>query len=79
MEYMDHTPLIRTDNWQETYPTVSGDPPTKLEFPVVYPYPHVSYATPRGKNCADLALPLPPTRQPTPIPDTVCCETFTVR
>ncbi|KAI0356553.1 hypothetical protein OH77DRAFT_1423483 [Trametes cingulata] len=57
-------------NWVETYPTVSGDPPPHLRFPVLFPYPHVSWATPKGKNCVDLALPLPPTRQPTPVPDT---------
>ncbi len=60
-----------TDNWQEIYPTVTGDPPEHLRFPVKFPYPHVSWATPRGKNCADISLPLPPMRQPTPVPDTV--------
>ncbi|RDX53592.1 hypothetical protein OH76DRAFT_1342275 [Lentinus brumalis] len=57
-------------NWQEIYPTVTGDPPAHLRFPVKFPYPHVSWATPRGKNCADISLPLPPMRQPTPVPDT---------
>ncbi|KAI0370192.1 hypothetical protein BV20DRAFT_1035959 [Pilatotrama ljubarskyi] len=57
-------------SWVETYPSVSGDPPPHLRFPVVFPYPHVSWASPKGKNCADLALPLPATRQPTPVPDT---------
>ncbi|KAI0637889.1 hypothetical protein C8Q77DRAFT_1088280 [Trametes polyzona] len=57
-------------NWLETLPTVSGDPPPHLRFPVVFPYPHVSWASPKGKNCADLALPLPPVRRPTPVPDT---------
>ncbi|KAI0824624.1 hypothetical protein BC628DRAFT_1419742 [Trametes gibbosa] len=64
------------DNWLETYPTVSGDPPPHLKFPVIYPYPRASYASPKGKNCADLALPLPPTRQPTPIPDTSLFEPY---
>ncbi|KAH9850097.1 hypothetical protein C2E23DRAFT_339062 [Lenzites betulinus] len=63
-------------NWLEFYPTVSGDPPPHLKFPVIYPYPRASYASPRGKNCADLALPLPPTRQPTPIPDTSRFEPY---
>ncbi|KAI0676947.1 hypothetical protein C8Q78DRAFT_961717 [Trametes maxima] len=57
-------------NWLEGFPTVSGDPPPHLGFPVIFPYPHVSWATPKGKNCGDIALPLPPTRQPTPIADT---------
>ncbi|KAI0722187.1 hypothetical protein C8T65DRAFT_628528 [Cerioporus squamosus] len=57
-------------NWQEIYPTVTGDPPEHLRFPVKFPYPHVSWASPRGKNCNDIALPLPPMRQPTPVPDT---------
>ncbi|KAI0773966.1 hypothetical protein C8Q74DRAFT_1267607 [Fomes fomentarius] len=28
-------------NWQETYPTVNGDPPSHIRFPVVFPYPHL--------------------------------------
>ncbi|EIW61884.1 uncharacterized protein TRAVEDRAFT_44702 [Trametes versicolor FP-101664 SS1] len=63
-------------NWLETFPSVRGDPPAHLQFPVVYPYPRVSWATPKGKNCVDLALPLPPTRQPTPIPDTSGFEPY---
>ncbi|KAI0650103.1 hypothetical protein C8Q79DRAFT_923494 [Trametes meyenii] len=57
-------------NWLEVFPTERGDPPASLKFPVIFPYPHVSWATPKGKNCSDLALPLPPTRQTTPIADT---------
>ncbi|KAI9067650.1 hypothetical protein FKP32DRAFT_1609366 [Trametes sanguinea] len=63
-------------NWLEIFPTVSGDPPPHIRFPVVFPYPHVSWASPKGKRCADLALPLPPTRQPTPIPDTSLFEPY---
>ncbi|KAI0771943.1 hypothetical protein BD413DRAFT_547157 [Trametes elegans] len=57
-------------NWLETFPSVSGDPPAHIRFPVLFPYPHVSWASPKGKNCADIVLPLPATRQPTPVPDT---------
>ncbi|RPD80641.1 hypothetical protein L226DRAFT_608005 [Lentinus tigrinus ALCF2SS1-7] len=56
-------------NWQEIYP-IPGDPPPRVNFPVKFPYPHVSWASLRNKNCADIALPLPLVRQPTPIPDT---------
>ncbi|KAI9001278.1 hypothetical protein BD414DRAFT_474174 [Trametes punicea] len=63
-------------NWVENFPTVSGDPPPHLRFPVIFPYPHVSWASPKGKNCADLALPLPRTRQPTPVPDTSLFEPY---
>ncbi|OSC98727.1 hypothetical protein PYCCODRAFT_1439044 [Trametes coccinea BRFM310] len=63
-------------NWLEIFPTVSGDPPPHIRFPVIFPYPHVSWASPKGKRCADLALPLPPTRQPTPIPDTSLFEPY---
>ncbi|CDO73989.1 hypothetical protein BN946_scf185043.g38 [Trametes cinnabarina] len=55
---------------------VSGDPPPHIRFPVIFPYPHVSWASPRGKRCADLALPLPHVRQPTPIPDTSLFEPY---
>ncbi|KAI1788982.1 hypothetical protein LXA43DRAFT_598920 [Ganoderma leucocontextum] len=57
-------------NWLAHYPTASGDPPERFRFPVKFPYPHVSWASPRGKSCANISLHLPPTRQPTPIPDT---------
>ncbi|KAM5534849.1 hypothetical protein V8D89_011404, partial [Ganoderma adspersum] len=58
-------------NWLANYATTEGeDPPEHLRFPVKFPYPHVSWASPKGKSCASISLPLPPTRQPTPIPDT---------
>ncbi|KAI0331281.1 hypothetical protein GY45DRAFT_1276257 [Cubamyces sp. BRFM 1775] len=57
-------------NWLETYPTVNGDPPPHIRFPVVFPYPHVSYAALKGTKCADIALALPSTRQATPEVDT---------
>ncbi|PIL36841.1 hypothetical protein GSI_00531 [Ganoderma sinense ZZ0214-1] len=57
-------------NWLANHATTTGDPPPHLRFPVKFPYPHVSWASPRGKSCANISLPLPPTRQPTPIPDT---------
>ena len=62
------------DNWLAHYPTERGDPPAHIRFPVKFPYPHVSWASPKGKSCADLALPLPPVRQPTPIIDTVSVQ-----
>ena len=59
------------DNWLETYPTVSGDPPPNIRFPVVFPYPHVSWAAIKSRKCADIALALPSERQATPEVDTV--------
>ncbi|TBU32041.1 hypothetical protein BD311DRAFT_751189 [Dichomitus squalens] len=56
-------------NWLAHYPTESGDPPAHIRFPVKFPYPHVSWASPKGKSCGDLALPMPPMRQPTPVRD----------
>ncbi|KAI0660725.1 hypothetical protein C8Q70DRAFT_972000 [Cubamyces menziesii] len=57
-------------NWLETYPTVSGDPPPNIRFPVVFPYPHVSWAAIKSRKCADIALALPSERQATPEVDT---------
>lgn len=61
------------DNWLANYTnTEEGeDPPEHLRFPVKFPYPHVSWASPKGKSCARISLALPPSRQRTPIPDTV--------
>ena len=65
--------IFAIDNWLANYTdTVEGeDPPESLRLPVKFPYLHVSWASPRGKSCASISLALPPTRQRTPIPDTV--------
>lgn len=51
--------------WSEHYPIVD---PIPRGFPVRQPYAPMHWATHQGRNCADLALPLPKTRQRTPTP-----------
>ena len=64
------------DGWEEEWPT-GGDPKDPSMFPVKFPYPRPHWATLRGRDCADLALPLPKSRQPTPEPPPVSRSIFT--
>ncbi|OCH95994.1 hypothetical protein OBBRIDRAFT_787842 [Obba rivulosa] len=53
--------------WQPHEPLLE-EPPAHLRFPVKFPYPPPSWASPVGRSCQDLARHLPGTRQRTPTP-----------
>lgn len=67
---LDRADGLRIDGWQEEWQT-GGDPNDPRKFPVKFPYPRPHWATPRGKNCADLAVALPNSRVRTPTPPPV--------
>ncbi|GBE79400.1 hypothetical protein SCP_0205980 [Sparassis crispa] len=53
-------------NWTENFP-IGGEPPPHLKFPVKFPYPPPTWASPDHKNAKDISLPLPASRpQPPP-------------
>lgn len=49
--------------------SIGGEPPAHIHFPVKFPYPRPSWASPAGKEAADLCLPLPSSRKRTPTPE----------
>ena len=68
--FLSHSNMahVNSDNWYENHLRATGEPPPSLKFPVKYPYPRPSWASPFGKSCRDIARPLPSSRIRTPPP-----------